>query len=60
VADPAMRALKANYDAMADRPDLAWRFLERELGPTPEPPEPDGGPTVIVLTFPGPEDRQGG
>lgn len=52
-AHPKMRALGIIYNAMADRPDLAWKFIERrEHGfapPTPQAIAPPSAATVIQL-----------
>jgi hypothetical protein len=45
--------LKRDYDAWEERPELAWRFLERQqiFAPPSQPEEP----VIIHLTFPGRE-----
>ena len=57
-AHPKTRALSIVYNAMAERPELAWKFLERrEHGFAP--PQPNAlpaqtGPVVINLSFANP------
>jgi hypothetical protein len=52
-AEPKLRALGVIWRAMPDRPDLAWKFVERrEEGFANTPPSvPDGGPIIVQLRF---------
>lgn len=54
-AHPKVRALGIVYSAMEDKPELAWKFVERrEHGfapPMPVGPGPAQGPVVIQLTL---------
>src|ERR1051326_2460994 len=54
-AHPKMRALGVVYKAMEDRPDLAWKFIERRVDGY-APPMPNTQPPVqqvmIALSFP--------
>ncbi len=53
-AHPRTRALGIIYKEMPDRPDLAWKFIERrEPGYEPAVPsvQPPQGPTVIQLVL---------
>jgi hypothetical protein len=60
---PHLVALKRDLESWEERPDLAWKFLERrefDFSP-PHPDEPEG-PTVIHLTFfpkPAPSPKPG-
>jgi hypothetical protein len=51
--DPHLLALKRDYDLWEERPELAWKFLERQQ--ILEPPSQPEGPVTIHLTFPGRE-----
>src|SRR6185436_1898218 len=54
-AVPNVRALEIVQKAMADKPDLAWKFLERREGgfapPAPQAPAASAGPVLIQLAF---------
>jgi hypothetical protein len=54
-ASPRMRALGIIYKEMPDRPDLAWKYIERrEPGyapPMPSMPPPSQGPVIIQLAL---------
>lgn len=55
-AHPRMRALGVIYNELPDRPDLAWKFIERrEPGYAPPMPNivPSQGPVVIELALSG-------
>ena len=56
-ASPRMRALGIVYREMPDRPDLAWKYIERrEPGyapPMPMMPDRTQGPIVIELALSG-------
>ena len=54
-ANPRMRALGVIYKELPDRPDLAWKFIERRE-PGYAPPMPamgsaPAGPVVVQLAF---------
>lgn len=54
-AHPKERALGIIYDSIADRPDLAWKFIERREGgyepPAREPAPAAIQPVSITLSF---------
>jgi hypothetical protein len=52
-ASGRIRALRIVHDALPDRPDLAWKFIERreEGYARPLMPEPPAMPTIIQLEF---------
>jgi transposase-like protein len=54
-AAPKMRALGVVYRAMEDRPDLAWKFIERRVEgyeqPVAQPAAIASGPVNIMLSF---------
>jgi hypothetical protein len=53
-AHPRMRALGIVYREMENRPDLAWKFIERRepgFGPMPVTPVDPTGPIVVQLSF---------
>jgi transposase-like protein len=55
-AHPKARALGIIYNAMQDRPELAWKFIERRehgFAPPIANVAPPAAPTLIQLNFPG-------
>jgi transposase-like protein len=54
-AHPKMRALGVVYRALEDRPDLAWKFIERRVEgyqpPIQAPVAAFAGPVSITLSF---------
>lgn len=56
-AEPKLRALGVIWKAMPDKPDLAWKFIERrESGfapPQPQAPISPAGPVVVNLSLTG-------
>jgi hypothetical protein len=56
-AHPKIRALSIVYNAMEDRPDLAWKFVERQVDGfaprTPGAAPPPESPGTIQLHFGG-------
>lgn len=57
-AEPKIRALRIVHDAMADKPDLAWKYVERrERGFAPPQPNMHQAPPQvnIRLSLPGHE-----
>ena len=54
-AHPKMRALGVVYRALEDRPDLAWKFIERRVDgyqpPVQAPAMAMAGPVNITLSF---------
>lgn len=54
-AVPSIHALEIVQKHMADKPDLAWKFLERREGgfapPAPQLPASASGPVLIQLAF---------
>jgi len=49
-AEPKLRALGVIWRAMPDKPDLAWKFIERrEQGFAPPQPGPPPAPTQVLI-----------